>query len=141
MSADEQPSDCGNVPNPGCGAVCSCGVFPAGVGGYISETTQQRRWRAPDVIRNFRWDREGVHFPVGVIIAALTYAGQFHAAWMVLTFFLAYEISEGWRIRDGAFRDIGAAFIAFLVAYGVALALWGLKLLPPPAPACVIVPM
>ena len=50
--------------------------------GYISQTTGRRRWRAPDVIRGFRWDREGVHLPVGFIIAGLLWAGMTHYAYI-----------------------------------------------------------
>ena len=87
--------------------------------GYISQTTGRRRWRAPDVIRGFRWDREGVHLPVGFIIAGLLWAGMTHYAYITFAFFLAYEISEGWRIRDGAFRDLGAAMVGFLIVTAI----------------------
>ena len=46
------------------------------------------------------------------------------AYWFVVgAYFLAYEITEGWRIRDWAYRDIGGYMIGFTIVAGAVLPL------------------
>ena len=75
------------------------------------------QWRLDPVAHN-RWSfwREGVHFLVGLVTTG-TWPGAYllgvdelllsTAIVVTAVLFLAYEISEGWRIRDWAYRDIG----------------------------------
>ena len=67
-------------------------------------------------------DREGIHLLIGLFFAALPWIAQDFgftlAFWglmavqgMAIVLFLAYEITEGWRIKDWAYRDIGGFFI------------------------------
>ncbi len=81
------------------------------------------RWRAMPA-RQIRWDREGIHGAVGLVfgvlfaLALLTGDGFLLASAavgqaIVLTLFLAYELSEGDRIRDFAYRDIGGYVVGW----------------------------
>lgn len=88
--------------------------------GYVSETTGQLRYAAP---RGFRWDREGIHAPVGAAVAGLLWRRYRDEAFVALVLFLAYEISEGYRIKDGAFRDIGAAAFGYGAVVGARVGL------------------
>ena len=83
-------------------------------------------WRKPPA-RKMRWDREGIHFVLGLFVGAILVAGRrgvvplpfaitVVAVWAFL--FVVYEISEGWRIKDMAYRDVGAALSGFLVSAG-----------------------
>ena len=94
---------------------------PPGSGWRIGDAGQWRR----DPVRAFRWGREGQHFALGIMLALISALGMYfdavHIAYgiaasaKILVAFLTYEISEGWRIRDQAYRDIGPAFVGYLV--------------------------
>ena len=89
------------------------------------------RWRKePD--RQPSLLREGIHAVMGAGLAALIVlalhrgelvqlAMEVNAVALVL--FLAYEITEGWRIKDWAYRDIGGAFAGWLTVAGTGLVL------------------
>ena len=75
------------------------------------------------------WLREGQHAVVGGLTGALPYAAYWWGDLPLLAaalvaqvlgvgLFLAYEVTEGWRIRDWAYRDIGG-FMAGMVAVTV----------------------
>ena len=83
------------------------------------------QWRL-DPVRRASWFREGQHSLIGGLTAALPYAAYWWgdlplvAAALVaqllgVTLFLAYEVTEGWRIRDWAYRDIGGFMAGMLV--------------------------
>ncbi len=94
------------------------GSRPNREGWYIGDGGQLRR----DPVRKLRWDREGIHALVGLFAAVLlSYADNpalIAGSVMFFVGFLAYEITEGWRIKDWAYRDIGG----YLVGLGVGLA-------------------
>ena len=58
--------------------------------------------------------REGIHAFVGLFNAALLAFNPVAAA-ILFVGFLAYEITEGQRIRDWAYRDIGGHLVGFAV--------------------------
>ena len=94
---------------------------PPGAGWRIGDAGQWRR----DPVRKFAWGREGQHFALGLLLAIVSASGiifeELHIAYglaigaQVKIGFIVYEISEGWRIRDQAYRDIGPAFVGYLV--------------------------
>ena len=96
-------------------------------GAYIGDGGQLRL----DPVRRFRWGREGQHALVGALVvvpAALAYALGSQALWwasmavmqpLALVMFLAYEITEGLRINDWAYRDIGGYMAGWLFAMSV----------------------
>ena len=77
---------------------------------YIGDGFQ---WRKEPVRTPGIW-REGMHTFVGLFNAALLAFNPVAAA-IVFVGFLAYEITEGLRIRDWAYRDIGGHLIGFAV--------------------------
>ena len=69
--------------------------------------------------------RAAIHIPVG-IIASLSVLAHFAIALSFTLAFLAYEITEDWRIKDSGFHDIfgfiiglavGAALVYYYVNY------------------------
>ena len=72
--------------------------------------------------------REGQHILVGMVNALLLLFGAatlgtsvaITGAAVLFAGFLAYEITEGWRIRDWAYRDIGG----FLTGWGLTVGCW-----------------
>ena len=92
------------------------------------------QWRLPKPSAN--WQREGQHACLAALVGAcpaiayifgnlelliLTLVGQV----MVGILFLAYEITEGWRLRDFAYRDVGGylagSVAALVIGLGVIL--------------------
>ena len=80
-----------------------------------------KRWRKSPP-RKPGLDREGIHLLAGLLFAALPWIAWwfgFHTVFwglmavqgMALVTFLAYEITEGWRIKDWAYRDIGGYLV------------------------------
>lgn len=105
---------------------------PTGNPGWYREAETQQ-WRL-DPARKLRLDREGIHVALGALLGFLPYPalwwGQPELLMAVLlalalstALFLAYEITEGIRIRDWAYRDIGGFLIGFVVVSVVGLAL------------------
>ena len=91
------------------------------------------QWRLDPVRRPSFW-REGQHAILGVFIGLLPFlvhswglSAGFEATLvaqvLVTLLFLAYEITEGWRIRDFAYRDIGGYLGGFVV--GVCVGAFG----------------
>ena len=77
---------------------------------YIGDGLQWRK----EPVRTPGIGREGMHTFVGLFNAALLAFNPVAAA-IVFVGFLAYEITEGLRIRDWAYRDIGGHLIGFAV--------------------------
>ena len=82
-----------------------------------------RVWRR-EPARKMSLDREGVHGAFGFLMGtlmALSLAtdtliwGILGVQAITLVLFLSYEITEGLRIRDWAYRDIGGYLIGWLV--------------------------
>ena len=84
------------------------------------------QWRL-DPVPHKRWAfwREGIHFIFGIgvglwllagIIAGVPLLPLVGLQAIVTVLFLAYEITEGWRIRDWAYRDIGGYMAGYFVA-------------------------
>lgn len=101
----------------------------ANVEWYISPATRQ--WRK-EPARGCHPMREGIHFLVGLLNAFLILSpGPFEiAAVLVFLGFLAYEITEGLRIRDWAYRDIGGHLIGLAIGTAGYAALYLAGLLP-----------
>ena len=85
------------------------------------------QWRL-DPVRRASWLREGQHALIGGLTGALPYAAYWWgdlplvaaalvAQLLAVTLFLAYEVTEGWRIRDWAYRDIGGFMAGMLVVH------------------------
>ena len=55
-------------------------------------------------------NRAGLHVPVGVLMAWLLRQEQVLGTIFAL-YFLVYELSEDWRIRDKAYKDLCGALI------------------------------
>ena len=85
---------------------------------YVGDGFQWRKEpvRTPGVMR------EGIHAIVGLFNAALL-AFNPVAAVILFVGFLAYEITEGLRIRDWAYRDIGGHLVGFAVGSTVLVGL------------------
>jgi hypothetical protein len=67
----------------------------------------------------FSLKRTLIHFPVGVISAVcLVYMPSL--GWAILVAFMAYELTEDWRIRDCSYIDING-FLAGLCVAAVVL--------------------
>ena len=97
---------------------------------YIGDGGQWRK----DPVRRWAWQREGMHAVVGALAGLLIVAALFGqlphglalgAVGIMFTGFLAYEITEGLRIRDWAYRDVGGWLTGFSVCV-FAGALWSL---------------
>ena len=81
-----------------------------------------KRWRL-EPARKMSWDREGIHAAFGLLLGCLL-ALALHTGIGVETvlritaisvvLFLAYEITEGLRLRDWAYRDIGGFMVGWL---------------------------
>ena len=76
------------------------------------------QWRL-DPVRRPKWDREGIHAIAGMFTAGLLALGIVSGAVIFFIGFLAYEITEGWRIRDWAYRDIGGYLIGLAIGLSV----------------------
>ena len=96
-------------------------------GAYIGDGGQLRL----DPVRKPKWDREFIHGFLGLLVGLFALVGMLWgtstmfwgsiATGAVITFlFLAYEITEGLRINDWAYRDIGG----YLTGYTIATASW-----------------
>lgn len=89
---------------------------------YVEGEGHRIRWRK-EPERSWSFTREGMHMGVGAIVGALLMLTQFSIPWsavlgvqaIVTLLFLAYEITEGIRILDMAYRDIGGYLTGFLV--------------------------
>ena len=90
-------------------------------GAYIGDGGQLR----VEPVRKPKWDREGIHALLGFIVAMWPLAalvwGTDMLLWsalamqpVALLLFLAYEITEGWRINDWSYRDIGGYMIGWI---------------------------
>ena len=94
------------------------------------------QWRL-DPVRKMSWDREGIHFLLGLFVWSLPFAclpfGDIFGLWaltaivatVATVLFIVYEISEGWRIYDWAYRDVGG----YLVGALLTPVIWGLLFL------------
>ena len=93
------------------------------------------QWRLPPV--GCSWKREGIHAAFGGVFGAFPMVSILGATWELLAasiavqflgvvLFLAYQITEGLRIRDWAYRDIGGFLTGFTLAAmaGGGLAWW-----------------
>ena len=95
---------------------------------YIGDGQQWRK----EPVRKQKWDREGVHAGLGLLLGILPFVANqwvseltiiaLVASVMTLVLFISYEITEGWRVRDWGYRDIGGAAIGYFVATCVGLA-------------------
>jgi len=95
---------------------------------YIGDGGQWRK----DPVSRWTWQREGMHAVVGALSGLLIVAALFGhlpqglalgVVGLMLAGFLAYEITEGLRIRDWAYRDVGGWLAGFSVCV-FAGALW-----------------
>ena len=96
---------------------------------YIGDGGQWRK----DPVHRWAWQREGMHAVVGrpgrpsdrrrPLRPASSTASHWGAVGIMFTGFLAYEITEGLRIRDWAYRDVGGWLTGFSVCV-FAGALW-----------------
>lgn len=87
--------------------------------------------RRRNPLREFRWDRQGIHLamglPVGLSFLLCQLLGNDWAIpiaiaqAVVMVGFLAYEITEGWRIKDQAYVDIGGYLGGYMGGLGIAL--------------------
>ncbi len=80
------------------------------------------QWRL-DPVRKPSLMREGIHALLGAVVAALPFldalagvdlAQLLTAQALITILFLAYEITEGWRIRDWCYRDVGGFLMGFV---------------------------
>ena len=89
---------------------------------YVGDGGQVRL----EPVRQLKWGREGVHFIIGLYCGLLTLAalmwGNRMLLWLavamqpvVVILFIAYEVTEGWRIRDWSYRDIGGYMAGWLL--------------------------
>ena len=95
------------------------------------------QWRL-DPVKKATWWREGQHAVLGSVVGLLFLLAAYDRdiafpaislASVFTVLFLAYEITEGWRIRDWAYRDIGgymtglliSGFVGILVVLSIAL--------------------
>ena len=112
---------------------------PGGPPGPSPEWRQDQdsgTWRLP-AEHGFRWDRQGIHALMGVLVALLPW-GPFWfsvslpeamlgaliglmAMLATVYTFLRYEETEDARIRDHAYRDIGGFMTGFLVTHVCAI--------------------
>ena len=100
---------------------------------YISEKTKQWRREPP---RGISLMREGIHAGFGLLMGVLGVIGLFHGwpllvfalsvTFMVIILFLAYEITEGWRIKDWAYRDIGGFLMAYVPVTAIGAVIYAL---------------
>ena len=85
-----------------------------------------------DPVRKPKWDREGIHAGIGLFIAlwplAVLFWGTDILLWAALAMqpvamllFLAYEITEGWRINDWSYRDIGGYMAGWFMGISIFL--------------------
>ena len=89
---------------------------------YVEGEGHRIRWRK-EPERSWSMTREGMHMGVGAIVGVLLMLTQFGIPWSAVLgvqaiatlLFLAYEITEGIRILDMAYRDIGGYLTGFLV--------------------------
>jgi hypothetical protein len=96
---------------------------------YIEGHGHRIRWRK-EPERGWSITREGMHMGIGAVVGALLVLTLFGVPLpavlavqaLVTVLFLAYEITEGIRILDMAYRDIGGYLTGFLVASIAALA-------------------
>ena len=95
---------------------------------YIGDGGQWRK----DPVGRWTWKREGMHAVLGALAGLLIVAALFGhlpeslalgTVGLMLAGFLAYEITEGLRIRDWAYRDVGGWLTGFSVCV-FAGALW-----------------
>ena len=95
---------------------------------YIGDGQQWRK----EPVRKQKWDREGIHAGLGLLLGILPFVANqwvseltviaLVASVMTIVLFMVYEITEGWRVRDWGYRDIGGAAIGYFVANCVGLA-------------------
>ena len=95
---------------------------------YIGDGQQWRK----EPVRKQKWDREGIHAGLGLLLGILPFVANqwvseltviaLVASVMTIVLFMVYEITEGWRIRDWGYRDIGSLTIGYFVATCVGLA-------------------
>ena len=61
-------------------------------------------------MRKPKWDREGVHALLGLFTAGLLWSAETPAlvagAALFFVGFWVYEVVEGWRLRDLAYRGV-----------------------------------
>ena len=85
-------------------------AVPPSAAWYWSETNGEYRKRPA----KFRWDRAGIHFPVGIVLGLL---GGEEGGWQfdicATGLFLAYEIRESDAIRDRAYPDIAGYLFGY----------------------------
>ena len=89
---------------------------------YIGDGQQWRK----EPVRILKWDREGIHgilglivgalFPLAAIVPEIPHWYSVGTVALVTFLFLTYEITEGLRIRDWAYRDIGFFVVGLLVS-------------------------
>lgn len=86
---------------------------PSGSGWYRGKFGQWRRSARVPLL----WDRQGIHALLGALVAAMLFWGgdyRFAVASGSLTaLFIAYEVAEGWRIKDWAWVDIAGYIKGF----------------------------
>ena len=79
------------------------------------------QWRK-DPVGLWAWKREGIHAVLGALSGLLIVAALFGqlpqglalgTVGIMLAGFLAYEVTEGLRIRDWAYRDVGGWLAGF----------------------------
>ena len=96
---------------------------------YIGDGGQWRK----DPVRRWAWQREGMHAVVGALSGLLIVAALFGqlphglalgAVGIMFTGFLAYEITEGFRIRDWAYRDVGGWLTGFSLCVFAGVLWW-----------------
>ena len=103
-------------------------------GSYIGDGGQVRL----DPVRQLKWGREGIHFALGLFVALLPLVavlwGTVGLMWAMLAMqpvavllFIAYEVTEGWRLNDWSYRDIGGFMGGWV--FGLTLFLMGSILL------------
>ena len=91
-----------------------------------------KRWRL-EPARKMTWDREGIHaafgLMMGVLLALALHSGKgietaLSVNAIAFVLFLSYEITEGLRLKDWAYRDIGGAMAGWLAPVSPAVAFY-----------------
>ena len=104
---------------------------------YISDATGQ--WRK-EPAREPELMREGIHAALGGFLGIWLALGLALGGWLgtlsivvvavSMFLFVVYEVSEGWRIRDNAYRDVGGALTGFLAGAAITGIVTGFLLWP-----------
>ena len=96
---------------------------------YIGDGGQLRL----EPVRKLAWGREGMHFILGLVVAGMVSISYlfgsrdlvYHMVYLVqplmMVLFICYEVTEGLRINDWAYRDIGGYMGGWIVGMGVYL--------------------